>query len=248
MRTGKFFTLFGGIFAGIGAIAIIVGIVLAILSLSFQAGSTSTTGTVVRVHTEENCSDVDNDRDSHDCDTVYRPTVRFHPKSTKNITFRSNVTNDHKPTTGSHVRVRYQKNHPHKARIDSFASYWLAPIIVGGIGMLFAAIGSPLFIVGLRKRRMVAWLQQSGRRVEARLGPPQLDYNQTINGYHPWRVCASWKDPTTGTLHQFRSDAITVDPSLNLEGRDSIDVLIDPQQPGKRYTVDLSSMDLGFDD
>lgn len=247
MRTGKFLTIVGGILGGVGAIATVVGIVLAIMSVSFQAGSTSTSGTVVRVHKERDCDDYDQDRSGEDCSTVYRPTVRFRTESGHRITFTSKVATDHKRPTGSAVSVRYWKDHPRKARIDSFASNWLAPLIVGGLGLLFAAIGSPLFVSGMRKRRMVAWLQQSGTRVQALLGPPQLDRTQTIGGYHPWRVFASWKDPATGKLHQFRSDAITVDPTLNLEGHRTIGVLIDPQQPGKRYTVDLSTVGLGFD-
>ncbi len=42
--------------------------------------------------------------------------------------------------TGSPIPVRYYREHPDDAYIDTFRATWRAPVLIGGVGMLLAMI------------------------------------------------------------------------------------------------------------
>ena len=105
----------------------------------------------------------------------------------------------------------------------------------------FCVVGGVITAKMIRTVKRRAWLEQNGRRVSAQLqGVRRID-NVRINGRHPWRVVATWQDPGTGRQHTFNSELITDNPSEAIAGHGTIDVLVDPADPGRRYWMDLSS-------
>ena len=127
---------------------------LALNTASFLSGSATTTGTVVGFSTRESC-----DRDDHDdergsvCTTLYAPRVLFTTADGRRVEYTSSTaTNPPRYAEGEQVGVRYQPDDPTRARIHAFADLWLAPTIVGGIGVIFGLIGGVLALVGRRLR------------------------------------------------------------------------------------------------
>lgn len=54
--------------------------------------------------------------------------------------------------TGSPIPVRYYREHPDDAYIDTFRATWRAPVLIGGVGMLLAMIaGRALWLLRQRE-------------------------------------------------------------------------------------------------
>ena len=79
---------------------------------------------------------------SSDSGTTWRPVVRFVAADGKAVQFTSSTsTNPPSYSRGEKVDVLYSASRPHDAAIKGFLSLWLGPIIVGGIGAVFLAVG-----------------------------------------------------------------------------------------------------------
>ena len=88
-----------------------------------------------------------------DGDTVFYPRVRFITQSGDAIEFTgSSGTSPPAFEVGEAVTVLYNPASPGTARIKSFFQLWLLPIILGGMGSVFATIGGAGLIVGGRAR------------------------------------------------------------------------------------------------
>jgi hypothetical protein len=77
---------------------------------------------------------------------VYQPVVRFRHDG-QWIEFNdSEASNPPAFHVGETVTVLYLESNPYDARIDSFISLWLAPMIFGGIGAILLALGTALIL------------------------------------------------------------------------------------------------------
>jgi hypothetical protein len=92
------------------------------------------------------------ERDS-DGDTMYYPRVRFITRSGNPVEFTGSVGSSPAAfDVGEPVAVLYDPAEPEEARIDSFFQLWFAALVLGGIGLVFAAIGGGGALVALRAR------------------------------------------------------------------------------------------------
>lgn len=171
--------------------------------------------------------------------TNYYPVVKFKTKSGQERTFRSS-SGSRPPSyhVGESVEVVYDETEPSDARIRSFFSLWGGPAIVGGLGIVFFAIGAGI----LYGRRYLAARAEDLRR---RGTPVQADYQSVerntslaINGRNPWRIVAQWKNPSTDELHLFHSQNLWFDPTTHINTK-QITVYLDRKNP-KRYFMDVS--------
>ncbi|MBA0126013.1 DUF3592 domain-containing protein [Haloechinothrix sp. YIM 98757] len=128
---------------GLGA-ALLAAVVVAVVLDRSSAGRTeSTAATVVEV-TERTTRTRDTDGQNRTTIT-YCPTVEYtvdgEPFSHESgICTGSQEGNE----VGDEVTVNYDPDDPSDAALDSWAHRWLAPLIVGGAGALFALVGSIL--------------------------------------------------------------------------------------------------------
>src|SRR6202162_5546360 len=90
----------------------------------------------------------------------------------------------------------------------------------------FIAVGIALLSRALMK---IHWLKRHGTRVIARV----IDSIFAAGTGTAKIIIAEWTDPRTNTMYQFRS---YVPLSVNEKLGESVDVLIDPDNP-ERYTV-----------
>lgn len=203
---------------------------------SFLAGAVRANGTVVALQRTES---LEHD-DHHTYQTVsYFPIVQFTDASGKRIEFTSDSgSNPPAWSRGDKVEVLYHADAPEKARINSFMSLWFGPLLVGGLGVVFTAVGIVLIVVPMRRKRQESFLKTNGVPVEASFDSVERNTTVTVNGQSPWRVLAQWLDPATSQVHVFKSDNLWFDPSAYIKDR-KINVFIDRANP-KRYYVDLS--------
>lgn len=137
----KFFRMFGSIFAGIGSIFAVTGIIIGISTRSFVASSVLTQGKIIAL-VERLSTDSDGDSSF-----VYYPVVRFTTNAGEPTVFEANAgSNPPAFTLGQQVEVLYSPQNPKEARIDSWLELWLFPTIFTSIGLIFVLIGGIVLI------------------------------------------------------------------------------------------------------
>lgn len=219
---GIFFFAFGMLFAGIGGWHFVS-------KLDLVASGVRAQGTVVSLESRYNS----------DSGTTYRPVVEFTDAKGTLHRFTGGVGS--KPAAysrGEQVEVIYDPALPGQAIVNSFTERFLFPLAFGGFGLLFAGIGGGILGYRWHRRRVIDRLRQSGLPISAEFLECYRDNRVKVNGRSPWRVVGQATHPATGKLTSFKSDALWVDPSDQLQGKD-LRVLVDPAKP-KRYFVDLS--------
>jgi hypothetical protein len=77
---------------------------------------------------------------------VYQPVVRFDHDGQRTEFNDSIASNPPAYHVGETVTVLYLESNPYVARIDSFTSLWLVPMIFGCIGAIFLTVGACLIL------------------------------------------------------------------------------------------------------
>ena len=85
----------------------------------------------------------------------FQPVVRFQHDG-QQIQFSDSVaSNSPAYHVGETVNVLYLESNPYDARIDSFMSLWLVPMIFGGVGTIFLALGAGMIFRSLPVNKTV---------------------------------------------------------------------------------------------
>jgi hypothetical protein len=125
----------------LAVVFLLVGASMAGLALShgrrrkaFLAGSTRTTGTVVGA------------RERPDPDSILGrtsfPTIRFRTIDGHEVEFESTVGSDaHVRPVGQEIAVRYRRDAPHAAEIDSLPALWGPTLVFALLGSAFLGLG-----------------------------------------------------------------------------------------------------------
>lgn len=140
----------------IGAMALAIGVLLAVVSLVLLARSWSwygrtveTTGTVV-----EHRSSTSTHRNPSAAGprtrraTTYAEVVRFADAEGREHTVESAISVSHPFAVGETVPVRYEPSDPAGARIDSWFRIWGFPLVFLAGGALFASVGAVFVLSG----------------------------------------------------------------------------------------------------
>jgi hypothetical protein len=122
--------------------------------------------------------------------------------------------------------------------INSFGQLWLGPIILAGLGAVFACIPAVawLFVRGRQKRNLQ--LHQTGEQIFVPITGVGQGGNIEVNGRRPCTITAQWQDPTTQKVFVFESAPIWLDPSAWAPAGKSVGVWIRPITPSV-YVMDI---------
>ena len=93
--------------------------------------------------------------------------------------------------------------------------------------VIIAIIGVAIGFYAWRRTK-TRWLKQHGTRIIAKVTDSIFSANGNVK-----IIIAEWTDPRTNTTYQFRSYVPT---TVHVKLGESVDVLIDPDNP-ERYTV-----------
>ncbi|MFJ4526665.1 DUF3592 domain-containing protein [Streptomyces sp. NPDC088810] len=148
-RGARRWITFGAI--AFGGLFLVIGLILAGVSASFLADAERVRGTVVALEWRDDHSEVSRRKRVADGPVAY-PVVEFTAADGTRRTFRDSTgSNPPAYERGERVEVLYRADSPEDARINGFASLWLLPLIFGGIGLVFAGIGTVVALVTRRR-------------------------------------------------------------------------------------------------
>ncbi len=171
--------------------------------------------------------------------TTYAPAVRFIAADGRAIQFVSSISSSPPAySVGERVDVLYLPGEPERAKIGAFFSLWGGAVILAGIGAVFFAIGLAVQLAARLARRKEQDLLLHGTPVMADFQSVDRNTQLEVNGRHPYRVTAQWRNPATGKVHVFQSRNLWYDPMPYLDRR-QLTVYLDTANP-KRYHMDMS--------
>lgn len=218
-----------GLFWGVGCILLILAGYMLYSSMQFQKTALRAEGVVTEVRYER----------SSDSKGSYHPVIAFNTNQNKRIVFESSTgSSSYRGTEGNSIEVLYAADAPENAEINDSQSQWGAPVILGGMGIVFASIGCiPFLIMRVRSRRSARLLQE-GVPIEAKIIGVELNQAIQFNGRSPYRIKSQWLDKNSNQVFVFYSDNINFDPSSYIQG-ETITVYLDKNDP-KKYHMDIS--------
>ena len=134
-----------------GTLFLVIGLVLAGLSVAFLADAERAPGTVVALEWRNDHNGASRKKRENDKPSAY-PVVEFTSADGTARTFRSSTgSNPPSYERGERVEVLYRADSPEDARIDGFASLWLLPLIFGGVGLVIAGTGTAIAMAARRR-------------------------------------------------------------------------------------------------
>ncbi|MET9762311.1 DUF3592 domain-containing protein [Streptomyces sp. NPDC006372] len=134
-----------------GALFVVVGLILAGVSVSYLTGAERAQGRVVALEWRTDHTSSSRKRRVND-EPVAHPVIEFTSKDGAPRKFEDSAgTNPPSYEVGERVEVLYRADTPEDARLNGFASLWLLPLIFGGIGLLFSGIGTVIALVTRRR-------------------------------------------------------------------------------------------------
>lgn len=167
-----------------------------------------------------------------------KPILEFRTGRGERVRIEGKISSSPSPyKVGERVGVFYDAADPSEALIDTFIERWFVPLLFGGFGTIFLAVGGTLFGLARRSGRRMARLMREGQRLEGRIAGFAEDRYTKINGRHPWRVLVDWTD-AKGVMHRSRSEMMREDPSQRFKPGDRVTVLADANDPNV-FWIDL---------
>ncbi|MEU6243488.1 DUF3592 domain-containing protein [Streptomyces sp. NPDC047024] len=151
------FIAFGTLFVGIGG-------AVAVDSASYLSSGERASGTVVDLEWRSSHSHYSgSSRNRQSSGPSAYPVIAFTAKDGEKHTFRDNSgSNPPAYEVGERVEVLYRADSPEDARINGFLSLWLIPVIFGGLGSVFAAVGTVIVVVMRKKARAALGSTRAG--------------------------------------------------------------------------------------
>jgi hypothetical protein len=215
------------VFLGVGILLLFLSLVVWSKTRSFVARAATAQGSVTELIEV---------RDDDDGSSTYKPVVKFIAAGGEEITFTSSYSS--RPPAyevGERVEVLFL---PGDARIKGFGSLWFGPLILGGLGTVFSAIGLGILLRGRANARKAGYLMAYGNAVLTDVQGVVQNTSLTVNGRHPWRITSQWLDPASNKVRVFHSANLWFDPAKFVTSG-QVTVLLDPADP-RRYHMDVS--------
>ena len=215
------FLLFGGIFFVVGMSLLISGIGVLRSTQKFLNRAEVIEGTISDIQVR-----YDSDGDAH-----HSVFVRYSYEGQEYETGLSEYSSS--MHIGQSIRLYVDPRNPYSVRSKSMA-YFL-PIMLMGMGALFACVGLPFILSVLKKSFSRKLLLQNGNCVNATIVASDVNTHYSVNGRHPYYVDCQYRDPYSGMTYLYRSGHIWEDPYQFVGGQ--IPVYVDPKKPSKYYVA-----------
>lgn len=227
----KFWFMFGGLFATVGGLFLVLGIAFAFSSRNLVNNGLRADGEVVDLIAIASKSE------GKTTGWTWHPKVRFVDETGRTITFIS--SSGSKPPAyniGERAEVIYHKGKSHDAVMYNFFSLWGIPLIGAGLGLIMFIIGIFGLAAGVRSKRRAQKLAADGNFIDSDF--TTVERISDDDGVY-FFVRSQWLSPSTHQMHVFESQALQFDPSEFVRPGQRIRVRVDRNNPSN-YQMDMS--------
>ena len=218
------------------SIFLLVGLALMIVAGFFAYSSQEKSDTYVRVEGQV----IDFHQSSSDDSYTYYPIVEYTGNDGNTYTFRGSVGSSPRAyDINEVVLVMHPEGSPEKGELNDFTSLWLFPLIFGGMGFVFFAIGGGAFINKRKANQLREYLLQNGQKITTTVSGVNINRNIAVNGRNPFKITCQYHDTTNNTLHTYESENIWFDPTSFAPPGKEVTVYVDYTN-SKKYYIDIS--------
>lgn len=141
---------------------------------------------------------------------------------------------------GKEITLYCDPEHPGKIQEKSL--FYMGPIILMIMGIIFTAVGAGL-IIGFSKRPLMERkLKKNSRTLYATVTDIRLDTSFSVNGENPYVIYCNWKDEYKDLTYRFKSRGVWADPSEYFPVGGTIPVRVNPKDYSQ-YMVDVEAME-----
>ncbi len=219
-RGNGFLALFGGIFALVGLGLLIGGMFWLTSTKKFISNAEVVSATITEIDSYR-----DSDGDSHS--NVY---VAYEYEGRSYEVRLSEYSSS--MYEGKVISVYADPDNPGKVRIKSMA--YFGPIMLMGMGGIFATVGLTIVISGLKKQgKKKRLLAEGERKLATIVGSGRT--NVKINGRYLHYVDCEYQDPYSGMKYLYRGGQLREDP-YHLMGM-QVPVYVDRNDPSQYYVA-----------
>lgn len=217
-----------GLFAVIGFIFILVGIVWAISGSRFMQSAVEVSAVITKIESH---------RDS-DGDTSHQVYVNYSYGGQRYEDVRLNEYSSGM-YKGKEIKVMLDPDNPRKLMTN--LGLYIGPTVFIGMGAIFTSAGV-ISLVGMgRKSSAKKKLIASGQYIYAIVESIEYDKSYILNGKHPFVVYCIYRDDYKDIVYRFKSDNIWTNPQYVIQPGSEIRVFVD-RQDYKNYHVDIEGI------
>lgn len=225
MKENKLENFIWIIFASIGAIFVIVGLVLFGNIFNYE-NKVETVGTIIEIS-------------SHHGNTKHHRNhevfVSYNVLETEYVSRLNSYSSSF--YEGKEINIYYDKDNPNKIGVKSLDLLFL---LFPGIGLLFLIIGVTGLLVKIKKQNFEKRLREKGKLISALYMETILNTSYRINGRCPYNIICEWNNPLDNKKYIFKSKNIWINPEKIIEEKNikQFPVYIDDNNI-KKYIVDV---------
>lgn len=223
MKENNFDNLIWIIFANLGIIIIIVGVIVKNTIYNYD-NKIETTGIITEISYHR---DID---DNREYDVYVSYTVEGKKYETKLNGYSSNFYE------GKEIKIYYDKDNPNKIGMKSLELLFL---IFPGIGTIFLIIGVIGISIKLNKKRWEKKLKVDGKLIYANYSETVLNTSYQVNGKCPYKIICEWEDPLDNKRYIFKSKNIWINPEEIIAQNNITQFPIYINNNKKKYYIDL---------
>lgn len=223
MKGNNFDNLIWIIFANLGIIIIIVGVIVKNTIYNYD-NKIETTGIITEISYHR---DID---DNREYDVYVSYTVEGKKYETKLNGYSSNFYE------GKEIKIYYDKDNPNKIGMKSLELLFL---IFPGIGTIFLIIGVIGISIKLNKKRWEKKLKVDGKLIYANYSETVLNTSYQVNGKCPYKIICEWEDPLDNKRYIFKSKNIWINPEEIIAQNNITQFPIYINNNKKKYYIDL---------
>ncbi len=225
MKENKLENFIWIIFASIGAIFVIVGLVLFGNIFNYE-NKVETVGTITEIS-------------SHHGNTKHNRNhevfVSYNVLETEYVSRLNSYSSSF--YEGKEINIYYDKDNPNKIGVKSLDLLFL---IFPGVGLLFLTIGGTGILVKIRKKNFEKRLRDNGKLINANYIETVLNTSYRVNGRCPYNIICEWNNSLDNKKYIFKSKNIWINPEKIIEEKNikQFPVYIDENNI-KKYIIDI---------
>lgn len=227
MKESKFDNLVWIIFAIIGAIFLVVGVIVGINVFNYDN----------KIETKAIITDMSTYRKSNG-KRGYEVYVSYNIDGEEYESILNVYSSDF--YEGKEIDIYYDKDNPHKVGVKSLDLVFL---IFPAFGFVFLCIGGIGIVVSINKKKQNKKLKETGSLIYANYIETICNFSYRVNGRHPYNIICEWNNPEDGKKYIFKSKNIWLNPQ-NLIEQKAIKVfpIYINMENKKQYFIDIDSL------